>query len=59
MKPKSSCAKTKQQIANEYGICTKTLNKWLKEHKIHIKKGLITPKVQQQIYRKLGLPQNS
>jgi phage antirepressor YoqD-like protein len=55
----SRYAKSKQQIADEYGICTKTLNKWLKEEKIRIKRGLINPKNQAIIYQKLGTPQNS
>jgi hypothetical protein len=49
-------AKSKQQIANEYGICTKTLSKWLKDEKIFLKRGLINPKKQELIYKKLGLP---
>jgi phage antirepressor YoqD-like protein len=52
----SKYAKSKQQIANEYGICTKTLNKWLKEEKISIKRGLINPKKQEVIYKRLGVP---
>jgi abortive infection bacteriophage resistance protein len=36
----SRYAKSKQQIADEYGICTKTLNKWLKEENM-IKRLLI------------------
>lgn len=52
-------AKSKQQIANEYGICTKTLSKWLKEEKIFLKRGLINPKIQSLIYDKLGNPKNS
>lgn len=52
-------AKSKQQIANEYGICTKTLNKWLIEEKIILKRGLINPKKQNIIYKKLGFPKNS
>lgn len=52
-------AKSKQQIANEYGICTKTLTKWLKEERIDVKRGLINPKKQIIIYRKLGFPNNS
>jgi len=52
-------AKSKQQIADEYGICIKTLNKWLKEEKIKIKRGLINPKKQAIIYQRLGTPQNS
>lgn len=54
-----NAAKTKQQIAREYGICTKTLNKWLKEEKIKIHRGLINPKDQELIYEKLGFPKNS
>ena len=49
-------AKTKQQIADEYGICIKTLNKWLKEEKIRINRGLINPKNQEMIYKKFGAP---
>jgi hypothetical protein len=52
-------AKSKQQIANEYGICTKTLNKWLIAEKIILKRGLINPKKQNIIYKKLGFPKNS
>lgn len=37
--------KTRQQIVLEYGICTKTLAKWLKEEGIVIKKGLISFKM--------------
>ncbi len=55
----SKYAKTKQQIANEYGICTKTLNKWLRDEKIEIHRGLINPKTQALIYKKLGVPKYS
>ena len=55
----SSGAKSKQQIANEYGICTKTLNKWFKQEGIKIKRGLISPKRQEQIYKRLGIPKDS
>lgn len=59
MTSEAKYAKSKQQIADEYGICTKTLTKWLREEKIHIKRGLINPKRQNLIYQKLGFPQNS
>lgn len=49
-------AKTRQQIADEYGICTKTLLKWLKNEKIYLKKGLIDPKTQLLIYNTFGDP---
>jgi hypothetical protein len=52
-------AKTKIQIANEYGICTKTLNKWLKDAKIDLHRGLINPKNQELIYEKFGIPKYS
>jgi hypothetical protein len=56
MSSEGKYAKSKKQIANEYGICTKTLTKWLKEEKIFLKRGLINPKIQNIIYKKLGLP---
>lgn len=59
MSPNSTYAKSKQQIASEYGICIKTLNKWFKQEKISIRRGLITPKKQETIYKKLGIPKNS
>jgi hypothetical protein len=55
----NNVAKTKQQIADEYGICWKTLDKWLKKNEINIDRGLITPKDQEIIYTKLGFPKYS
>jgi len=52
-------AKSKQQIADEYRICTKTLNKWLKDEKIILRRGLISPKKQELIYKRLGIPKLS
>lgn len=52
-------AKSKKEIANEFGICVKTLNKWLTRESINLPKGLISPKDQVVIYRKLGVPKNS
>lgn len=51
-------AKSKQQIAEEYGICVKTLNKWLKKVNLKIDRGLISPKVQ-QIHNKFDSLKNS
>ena len=59
MKRKIKPAKSKKQIAEEYGICVKTLNKWLKEEKITLQRGLIKPKYQEIIYKKLSLLKNS
>jgi hypothetical protein len=57
--PEFKRAKSKQQIACEYGICVKTLNKWFKEERIFIKRGLINPRKQKMIYKKLGIPKDS
>ena len=59
MKKMESNAKTRYEIAEEYGVCTKTLNKWLRTNNINIGHGLITPKEQKMIYLKLGFPKNS
>jgi len=52
-------AKTKQQIADEYGVCVKTLNKWLRKKEIKISRGLISPIDQNKIYENFGIPKNS
>ncbi|MFM2267611.1 MAG: hypothetical protein RL757_1052, partial [Bacteroidota bacterium] len=54
----SSTVKTRQQIATEYGICVKTLKKWLKKHDLTIPAGLVTPRDQTRIYEILGYPPN-
>ena len=56
MNSRISGVKTRQQIANEYGICRKTFNKLLHQKKIQIEKGLIYPKDQLRIYDELGEP---
>ena len=59
MKEFKNAARTKQQLADEYGVCWKTFDKWLKKYKIKIDRGLITPKDQEKIYTKLGIPKDS
>ena len=59
MKKMENNAKTRYEIAEEYGVCTKTFNKWLIKNKINIGPGLITPKEQEIIYSKLCFPKNS
>ncbi|MFO8234732.1 MAG: hypothetical protein R6U04_04920 [Bacteroidales bacterium] len=49
-------AKSKQDMAEEYGVSRKTFDKWLKKHNIKISRGLLTPKDQEIIYKKLGVP---
>ena len=33
--------KTRQEVAEEYGICPKTLNRWFKKADIYIPSGLL------------------
>jgi hypothetical protein len=49
-------AKTKGQLADGYGISIRTLNKWLKAENIVLNQGLISPRQQSDIIRKLGKP---
>jgi hypothetical protein len=51
-------AKTRKQLADQYGICRRTFNRWLKENGIKLKKGLITPKDQELIHSIIGYPQS-
>jgi hypothetical protein len=48
--------KTKQQMADEYGVCRKTFNKLLLKKNIKLGRGLICPRDQAIIYNELGLP---
>jgi len=48
--------KTKQQMADEYGVCRKTFNRLLQKKHIRLERGLISPKDQLFIYQKLGSP---
>jgi len=49
-------AKTRQEIAEEYGICRKTLSRRLKKAKIYIDSGLIFPNQLKVIYETFGVP---
>lgn len=51
--------KTKQQMADEYGVCRKTFNKLLQKKKIKLDRDLISPKDQLNIYSKLGIPDST
>lgn len=51
-------AMTRQQLADNYEICPRTLNKWLKEKGIILPPGLISPKDQEYIYSKIGYHPN-
>jgi len=49
-------AKTKKEVADEYGICVKTLNDHLRKKNIRQIRGLLFPETLREIYKKLGLP---
>ena len=48
--------KTRKQIAEEYGICRRTFNRWVKKYNIGLTNGLITPLEQEKIYKILEKP---
>lgn len=50
--------KTRQQIADEYGIDRKTLYRWLKAAGIQLGGRLVTPAEQELIYQIFGKPQS-
>jgi len=49
-------AKSRQEIALEYGISSKTLSRWLQRADLKLPKGLVSPKFQEIIYKKFGKP---
>jgi hypothetical protein len=51
-------AKTRQEIAIEYAISVKTLNRWFKRENIKIPQGLIDPYHQRIIYETFGIPKS-
>lgn len=51
-----SGVKTRNQIADEYGIHVRTLHRWIKKYGINIPPGALTPFSQQRIYDVLGAP---
>lgn len=52
-------AMTREEIASIYGICTKTLKKWLLRKGLKIPSGAISPSDQKKIFSKLGIPKQS
>jgi hypothetical protein len=49
-------AKTRQQVAQEYGISRKTLSRWLIRANIKLPSGLIKPCYLRIIYKNFGAP---
>jgi len=52
-------AKTRTEIASEYGISRRTLQRWLKKEDISLSKGLVKPDDLRKIYKRFGKPLNS
>jgi hypothetical protein len=52
----NGAVKTKQQMADEYGVCLKTFNRLLMKKNVILDRGLISPRDQMTIYSVLGLP---
>lgn len=50
--------KTRIEIAEEYGISRRTLQRWLKKENIQLSNRLLTPTEQRRIYMKFGLPKS-
>ncbi len=51
--------KTRQQIADEYGISARTLRRWLHKSEIHLPNRMLCPKEQLLIYEEFGYPNES
>ena len=49
-------AKTRKEIAEEYGVHPKTLNRWFKKYNFNLPTGKITPKDLIKIYSTFGTP---
>jgi hypothetical protein len=49
-------AKTREEVAAEYGICVKTLKRWLKKANIILPSGLVNPSYLRIIYEAFGAP---
>jgi transposase-like protein len=50
-------AKSRQEIARDYGISARTLTRWIHRGGLNIPKGPISPRNQDLIYEKFGKPQ--
>jgi DNA-binding transcriptional regulator LsrR (DeoR family) len=51
--------KTRQQVAEEYGISAKTLNRRLKKANISLNPGIIFPNSLERIYNSFGIPEKA
>ncbi len=51
--------KRREQLAEEYGICRKTLYNWLIKLNLPVKGGMLTPRCLEVIYGEIGYPVNN
>lgn len=58
MEPLFLETKTRQQVAEEYGISVKTLNRRLEKANINVEPGIIFPKTLEIIYSSFGVPKS-
>ncbi len=49
-------SKSRQELANEYGISSRTFRRWLKNNDITLPSGLVKPRDILKVYDKLGNP---
>jgi DNA invertase Pin-like site-specific DNA recombinase len=49
-------AKTREEVASEYGIEVRTLYRWLKKSGVELPQGLIKPNHLKIIYDSFGIP---
>ncbi len=53
-------AKTRQQIAYEYGICVRTLNRWFVKAQLAIpNREILPPYLVRKVYERFGCPKLS
>jgi len=48
--------KTKAQIAEQMGISLRTLQRWIIKYDMDVPRGLVSPKKQEEIYKRCGYP---
>jgi hypothetical protein len=58
MKHRISGAKSRMEVAEEYGICERTLYRWFKKANLYIAPGLIDLYHLQIIYKTFGDPKD-
>lgn len=49
--------RNRNELAKEYGISVRTLNRWFKRESLNIPNGIIIPKNLQIIFEKIGFPE--